>query len=149
VFLAGFIPTENMKFRDYGLTFRVSDKFEEKIEKQGSYKYPEMVLKRGPDFELTVQPGTFRTSEIIVLLGENGTGKTTLVEIFAGKHKSLADKIPEVKISFKPQTIKPKFDGTVQELFITKLGDRWRDPNFRSLVLNPLNIDDIIDNTVK
>jgi len=36
-------------------------------------------------------PGNFNKSEIIVLLGENGTGKTTLVKMLAGKDKSLKD----------------------------------------------------------
>lgn len=30
-------------------------------------------------FELTIQKGDFTDSEIIVLLGENGTGKTTFI----------------------------------------------------------------------
>ena len=25
IFLAGFVPTENMRFRDYELTFKISD----------------------------------------------------------------------------------------------------------------------------
>lgn len=36
-------------------------------------------------FELTVEAGTFNSSEIIVLLGENGTGKTTFVKMLYGK----------------------------------------------------------------
>jgi len=74
------------------------------------------------DFELTVMPGTFTTSSIIVLLGENGTGKSTLVHMLAGKDKKFKDKIPEVGVSFKPQKISPKFEGTVEELLRRKLG---------------------------
>lgn len=36
------------------------------------------------DFDLVVKGGSFTDSEIIVLLGENGTGKTTLIRMLAG-----------------------------------------------------------------
>ena len=59
VFLAGFIPTENMRFRDEELTFRVQTAEEEKvvegseISKKSTYQYPDMQKKLGP-FELTI-----------------------------------------------------------------------------------------------
>ena len=36
------------------------------------------------DFSLNVNPGEFTDSEIIVMLGENGTGKTTFIRLMAG-----------------------------------------------------------------
>lgn len=38
---------------------------------------------------MTVEPGAFRSSQITVLLGENGTGKTTFIKMLAeaGKKK--------------------------------------------------------------
>ena len=38
-------------------------------------------------FKLSVEAGSFTESEIIVLLGENGTGKTTLIRMLAGNLK--------------------------------------------------------------
>ena len=36
-------------------------------------------------FELNIDPGQFTDSEIIVMLGENGTGKTTFIKMLAGR----------------------------------------------------------------
>lgn len=47
------------------------------------YSYPTM-MKRLGEFELSVEPGEFTDSEIIVMLGENGTGKTTFIRLMAG-----------------------------------------------------------------
>jgi ATP-binding cassette subfamily E protein 1 len=77
------------------------------------------------EFKLNIEGGGFTNCEIIVLLGENGTGKSTLVTMLAGKlkpDKSDTD-IPELSISVKPQTVSPKYDGTVQELLSERLGD--------------------------
>ena len=43
-----------------------------------------MTLVSG-NFELKIGQGQFTDSEIIVMLGENGTGKTTFIRILAGK----------------------------------------------------------------
>lgn len=77
------------------------------------------------DFKLTVEGGAFTPCEIVVLLGENGTGKSTLVTLMAGRRQPDEKdfEIPELSISVKPQTISPKFDGTVLELLSEKLGD--------------------------
>jgi len=38
----------------------------------------------GTTFHLKVNSGKFTTSEITILLGENGTGKTTFIKMLAG-----------------------------------------------------------------
>ena len=42
-------------------------------------------------FKLNIEEGTFNNCEIIVLLGENGTGKTTFVRLLAGDKKCEPD----------------------------------------------------------
>lgn len=57
--------------------------------------------------------------------------------------------MPRLSISYKPQTIAPKFEGTVQELFVTKLKDAWATSIFKTEVLVPLDIEPLLDNAVK
>jgi ATP-binding cassette subfamily E protein 1 len=38
----------------------------------------------------------------VVLLGENGTGKTTFIKMLAGKDADMKDKVPELNVSYKP-----------------------------------------------
>ena len=48
VFLDGFIPTENLRFRETSLIFKVSEIAEkDEIKKMRSYSYPDMVKKMG------------------------------------------------------------------------------------------------------
>ena len=69
-----------------------------------------MTKTLGP-FKLTVQGGTFKPSEIVMMLGQNGTGKTTLIKMLAGILKPDDEEVemPKLSISYKPQTIAPKF----------------------------------------
>ena len=98
IFLAGCIPKENIRFRDYELTFKINvqeDKIEDK--KVLSFSYPSLIKRQGT-FSLLVHAGRYNNSQIIVMLGENGTGKTTFVKILAGKDK---EKLAEVINIFK------------------------------------------------
>jgi ATP-binding cassette subfamily E protein 1 len=162
IFLAGFVPTENLRFRDESLTFRVTETSDEDTGSSGQirlrYQYPEMTKTFKDDengqassFKLTVRPGQFSDSEIIVLLGENGTGKTTFIKMLAGKEKPDQSDVvvPELNVSFKPQKIAPKFPGTVAELLSTRIKNAFVHAQFQADVFKPLNIHPLMDNKVQ
>ena len=50
------------------------------------YTYPMMEKTLGP-FHVKVQEGVLGASECIVMLGQNGTGKTTMIKMLAGLMK--------------------------------------------------------------
>lgn len=52
----------------------------EDVQTYARYKYPTMSKTQG-NFKLRVVEGEFTDSQIIVMLGENGTGKTTFIRM--------------------------------------------------------------------
>ncbi|OAQ29778.1 P-loop containing nucleoside triphosphate hydrolase protein [Linnemannia elongata AG-77] len=150
IFLDGKVPTENLRFREESLTFRLAETADELQDMQNHrrYKYPKMSKTMG-DFKLNVEPGQFTDSEIIVMLGENGTGKTTFIRLLAGILKPDGDQyVPELNVSYKPQKIAPKFPGTVRMLFLKKIKAAFMHPQFNTDVLKPLQTEPIIDQEV-
>lgn len=151
VFLDGFVPTENLRFREESLTFKVSDQLsEEEIKRMCRFKYPRMVKKMG-EFRLTVEAGNFTDSEIMVLLGENGTGKTTFIRMLAGRLDPDDGKseLPELHISYKPQKISPKSQSTVRQLLHDKIRDAYIHPQFVTDVMKPMKIEELIEQEVQ
>ncbi|XP_013788148.2 ATP-binding cassette sub-family E member 1-like, partial [Limulus polyphemus] len=150
IFLDGFVPTENLRFRETSLIFKVAETAtEEEIKRMCRYEYPTMKKKMG-NFSLSVEPGTFTDSEIVVMLGENGTGKTTFIQLLAGRLKPEGGcEIPSMLISYKPQKISPKSQGTVRQLLHEKIRDAYVHPQFVADVMKPLQIDNIIDQEVQ
>merc|ERR1712060_547211 len=98
-----------------------------------------------------VQAGDFSSSEIIVMLGQNGTGKTTFIRMLAGylKPDDSKEELPEMNVSYKPQAISAKFEGTVQELLMNKIRDAYLHPQFNSDVVKPMLIEQIADHGVQ
>lgn len=175
IFLAGYIPTENLRFRQEELTFKVSQTAEETFinhdDNANTYAYPAMTKtllskKKETTFKLHIERGNFTDSEIICMLGENGTGKTTFIRMLAGLLKS--DEMEKAEaandqdgidaaslhynsslVSYKPQKISPKFGGTVRQLLHKRIRDAYVHPQFVTDVVKPLNIENIIDNEVQ
>ncbi|KAJ3518421.1 hypothetical protein NM688_g9441 [Phlebia brevispora] len=132
IFLDGFIPTENLRFREESLSFKMVETAED--------TYVDNSPSRG---------GSFTDSEIIVMLGENGTGKTTFVRLLAGDMPDVETDKQTLSVSLKPQTISPKFPGTVRMLFLKLIKQAFMHPQFQTDVVKPMNIDNILDQEVK
>ncbi|OBA24718.1 P-loop containing nucleoside triphosphate hydrolase protein [Hanseniaspora valbyensis NRRL Y-1626] len=153
IFLDGHIPSENIRFREDSLQFRLADSLIDNLkidDGNAQFTYPEMTKTQG-DFKLTVEAGDFNDSEILVLMGENGTGKTTLIKLLAGVSKSDKNETEQLSlnVSMKPQKIAPRFPGTVRQLFFKKIRGAFLNPQFQTDVVKPLKIDNIIDNEVQ
>lgn len=103
------------------------------------------------EFSLSVESGSFSNGEIIVMLGQNGTGKTTLIKMLAGIFKPDDEDVemPRLNISYKPQIIAPVFKGTVRALLYDKLSTLWEASVFKTEVIMPLNIQALLDYEVQ
>ena len=152
IFLDGYIPTENMRFRESALKFNVQELDDFGTISRKMHQYEECTKtykdKEGVNqFKLEVSAGHYSNSEIIVFLGENGMGKSTLVNLLAGVVKNDKDSNLSVSadVSVKPQKIMPKFKGTVNDLFVKKLKGKHHDVSFYNEVIKPLKIDYLMD----
>merc|ERR1712128_409898 len=123
---------------------------EEDIKRMTRYDYPTMSKTLG-SFKINVDAGQFSDSEILVLVGENGTGKTTFIGMMAGKlpPDDGSGEVPSLNISYKPQKISPMSQGTTRQLLHDKIRDAYIHPQFVADVMRPLKIDDIIDQEVQ
>lgn len=84
------------------------------------------------------------------MLGENGTGKTTFIRMMAGiLQPDSGVTVPQLNVSYKPQKISPKSQGTVRMLLHTKIRDAYIHPQFITDVLKPLQIENIFDQEVQ
>ncbi|GKD16063.1 ABC transporter E family member 2 [Tanacetum coccineum] len=135
IFLDGFVPTENLRFCDITLTFRVSATTQEsakEIETCAQYRYPTMSKTKG-GFKLKAVEGEFTNSQIIAGLLKPDTMEGSKVEI------------PEFHVSYKPQKISPKFPHSVRHLLHSKIRDSYMHPQFVSDVMKPLQIEHLMD----
>lgn len=68
IFLDGHIPTENLRFRDESLTFRIAEGADDfQASQDRAFSYPKMEKTLG-DFKLNIDAGNFTDSEIVVLM---------------------------------------------------------------------------------
>jgi len=154
IFLRGILPTENMRFRTEELTFKISEAASDEVLVSDSSlvarKYPGLEKRWGSSFVLKSDAGEFTAPEIIVLLGENGMGKTSLIKMLGGEIASdNGAEVPKLTVSIKPQKITPKFEETVRTLFLVKAKHALVDSLFNIEIMNPLGIPGLFEKKVK
>eukprot|EP01062_Namystynia_karyoxenos_P070306 TRINITY_DN65698_c0_g1_i1.p1 TRINITY_DN65698_c0_g1~~TRINITY_DN65698_c0_g1_i1.p1 ORF type:complete len:1450 (+),score=367.21 TRINITY_DN65698_c0_g1_i1:76-4350(+) len=150
VFLDGYVPTDNIRFRSHGLSFRIRDDDDDDVAVRcdGTHEYPEMAKTRG-QFRLTVEPGELIGGQVVVLLGQNGCGKTTLINLLAGRERPDEGPGPLAgrSVSTKPQNVLlDDTRGTVRELLLREAGKKaLTNAQFQSDVAKLLCLADLLN----
>ena len=148
VYMDGYIPSENVRFRDEEFNLKPSIELinqDIKEEEKGYTPYNGDIIEYpNSKFKLTIPSDKINMNgSINVIMGENGNGKSTFLKYIS---KNIG-----VSVSYKNQTLNIKKyckDGiypTVNELFYSNIHIAYTDPKFINEVVKPLEINDIID----
>ena len=151
IYLNGFIPDENMRFRKEPIRFHVKPPLASPSVNMPILKWNEM-SKTYSGFTLKIEAGEAKVGEVIGILGPNGTGKTTFIKILAGIEKPDHGPPPTeniLKVSYKPQYISTDYEGTVEKLLRAVAGELFTSSWYRTEVINPLNLSPLFDRNLK
>ncbi len=145
-YLSGYLKDENVRFRDHFVEFEVKAPTKTQT-REILTEWSDMKKKMG-DFELNILSGKIQAKEIIGVLGENGTGKTTFAKILAGEIKPDSGSInKKIVISYKPQYIDAKSDKTVSEL-LSSITKKFGTDAYKIEIIKPLQIDYLLNKKI-
>ena len=148
VYLDGYLPEENIRFRDRPIEFVPSPPRSEW--NTGNLLEYDVIEKDFKEFRMRVEGGSIRIGESVGIVGPNATGKTTFVKMLAGAIEPDKGKIEaKIKVSYKPQYITGDFDGTVRDLLNSAAFDTVQSGFFQGEVIIPLGIKHLMEKTVK
>ena len=103
IFLDGYIPNENVRFRDKKFSFDVSTTTGQFLDAATIIKYP-ILKKKYSNFSVVIDAGQVHKGEVLGILGANALGKTTMMKMIASVEKPDSGSVDtKLKIAYKPQ----------------------------------------------
>ncbi len=150
IYLQGFIPDENVRFRKDPILFHVKPPATGVVVGETLMKWNGM-KKSYEEFALSAVPGEAKQGEVIGILGPNGIGKTTFVKLLAGIEKPDSGETSTqygLTVGYKPQYISAEFGGTVQELLMDVAKEDFETSWYQTQILQPLKVEPILDRDV-
>ena len=150
VFLDGYLPNENVRFRDKKFSFDISssstDEFQEGSE---IVTYPKLE-KKYPTFSVNIEPGRVRKGEILGIMGANALGKTTMMKMVAGVEKPDSGEVDKkIKIAYKPQYLQNDIDVEVVAVLDKANGSPIEGSLEEEQIVEPLKIKKLYNKSVK
>ena len=150
VFLDGYLPNENVRFRDKKFSMDVSSSSTD-IFQEGSdiVNYPRLE-KNFDSFSVTIEPGKVRKGEVLGIMGANALGKTTMMKMIAGVQKPDIGSIDKkIKIAYKPQYLQNDVDIEVIALLEKASGGPIEGSQEEEQILDPLKIRKLYNKSIK
>jgi len=150
VFLDGYLPNENVRFRDKKFSFDVSTSTTDIFEEGNTIvTYPKLV-KEYPTFSVTIEPGQVRKGEVVGIMGANALGKTTMMKMIAGVEKPDVGSIDKkIKIAYKPQYLQNDIDVEVVSVLDKANGNQVEGSMEEEQILDPLKIKKLYNKSIK
>ena len=149
VFLDGYLPNENVRFRDAAFKFDASTSTDEFVTIENIINYPSLERKFA-NFSLSIEAGRVRKSEVLGIVGANALGKTTMMKIIAGVEKPDVGNIEtKVKIAYKPQYLTNDYDIEVIALLEKAYGGPVQETAEEEIIINPMKIKKLYNKSVK
>ncbi len=150
VFLDGYLPGENVRFRDKKFSFDASSSSTD-IFQEGSdtVSYPG-ITKSYPSFSVAVEPGRVRKGEVLGIMGANALGKTTMMKMIAGNVEPDTGSIKQnVKIAYKPQYLQGDIPAEVVTVLERANGASIEGSAEEEQILEPLKIKKLYNKQVR
>ncbi|MCW4016010.1 MAG: ribosome biogenesis/translation initiation ATPase RLI [Candidatus Bathyarchaeota archaeon] len=150
IYLEGYIPDENVRFRNEPITFHVKPPVAGLTSGESLLQWSEISKSFG-DFEFKAMPGQVNRGEVVGIFGPNGIGKTTFVKLIAGLEEAdsgKTSKVDDLKVSYKPQYISPQYNGTVEELLKETADKEFGTSLYHSQILQPLKMPILLDRDI-
>jgi ATP-binding cassette, sub-family E, member 1 len=148
-FLEGFIPTENVRFRERSYRFDIANINENFLSSISIVNYTSIKKTLGT-FNLKVTSGQIHQGEVVGIVGANALGKTTFMKMLSGLEKIDDGQLEsEVRISYKPQYLNQDIDGDVRSLITSVNNGQFEGTLIEEQILNPLGLKKLYDKSVK
>jgi ATP-binding cassette, sub-family E, member 1 len=148
-FLEGFLPAENVRFRDKAFRFDITSSNEDVLLDISIAKYSDL-SKSFPSFKLKVAGGKIRRGEIIGIIGANALGKTTFMRMLAGVDKPDSGTIDVgATISYKPQYLNQEYDGDVRSLMYMAYLNPVEGSSVEQQIIIPMGVKKLYEKSVR